>query len=230
MTTRFAFVGFRHPHIFDMYRRCCVRDDIDVVAGCEEDTATRDQLATDGSANVTHDSFSQLLSDVDCDVIAVGDSFGRRAKIIELALRAGKHVISDKPICISLAELDRIKLASRETERTVGCMLDMRDISVYLGMRQLIQAGKIGAVHAIEFEGQHPLLCGKRPSWYFEEGMHGGVLNDIMVHAVDFIPWATGLKWKSVEAARCWNATVPQHPHFAQCGQAMLTLENEAGV
>jgi predicted dehydrogenase len=55
-------------------------------------------------------------------------------------------------------------------------------------------------------------------------------LNDIIVHAVDFVPWATGLQWKSVVAARCWNATVPQHPHFSQCGQAMLTLDNDAGV
>jgi len=109
-------------------------------------------------------------------------------------------------------------------------MLDMRDLAVYLGMRQLIRAGKIGDIHAIEFEGQHPLLYGKRPNWYFKEGMHGGVLNDIMVHAVDFVPWATGLNWKSVVAARCWNATVPQHPEFSQCGQAMLTLENDAGV
>lgn len=230
MTTRFAFVGFRHPHIFDMYRRCCERDDIEVVAGCEEDAPTREQLAADGSAEVTHHSFEQVLSDVECDVIAVGDCYGRRAQILEAALQAGKHVISDKPICISLAELDRIQAASSQANRIVGCMLDMRDLAVYLGIRQLIQDGKIGEVHAIQFEGQHPLLYGKRPSWYFEEGLHGGVLNDIMVHAVDFVPWATGLKWKSVAAARCWNATVPQHPQFSQCGQAMLTLENDAGV
>lgn len=230
MTTRFAFVGFRHPHIFDMYRRCCDRDDVEVVAGCEEDEATRSELAESGSANVTHENFEQLLNDVECDVVAVGDCYGHRANIIEAALRAGKHVISDKPICISLAELERIERAADEWNRIVGCMLDMRDLAVYLGVRQLIQDGAIGEVHAIEFAGQHPLLYGRRPSWYFEEGLHGGVLNDIIVHAVDFVPWATGLKWKAVEAARCWNATVPRHPHFSQCGQAMLTLENDAGV
>ena len=230
MKTRFAFIGFRHPHIFDMYRRCCERDDIEVVAGCEEDAATRDELSKNGTATITHHDYHSILSDVACDVVAVGDCYGHRAGIIEAALGSGKHVISDKPMCISLAELDRIKVASKAADRIVGCMLDMRDLAVYLGMRNLIQDGAIGDVHAVQFEGQHPLLYGKRPGWYFEDGLHGGVLNDIIVHAVDFVPWATGLRWKSVVAARCWNATVPQHPRFSQCGQAMLTLENDAGV
>ena len=60
--------------------------------------------------------------------------------------------------------------------------------------------------------------------WYFEPGMHGGVLNDISVHAVDFIPWATGQRIDAVVAARSWNATVVEHPDFQQCGQAMFRL------
>ncbi len=230
MSTRFAFVGFRHPHINDMHSRCRQSKDIDVVACCEEDVATRNRLNKDEIVNITHDRYETLLDEVDCDVIAVGDCYGRRAEIIEAALHASRHVISDKPLCITLSELDRIEQAAADAQRIVGCMLDMRDLGVFLGLRNLIQEGNIGDVHAISFDGQHPLLYGTRPSWYFENGMHGGVLNDIIVHAVDFIPWATGLAWKSVVAARCWNATVPQHPDFMQCGQAMLTLNNDAGV
>ena len=44
------------------------------------------------------------------------------------------------------------------------------------------------------------------------------------------IPWATGLRLRSIVAARCWNARLPQHPHFRECGQALLELENGAGV
>ncbi len=230
MTVRFAFVGFRHPHINDMYARCCERPGIEVVGCCEEDAKTREELAAAATVNITHDNFQTLLREVDCDVIAVGDCYGRRADIIEASLNAGRHVISDKPLCISLDELDRIEHAAQTAGRVIGCMLDMRDLAVFLGMREVIQSGRIGEVQALSFDGQHPLLYGKRPMWYFEKGMHGGVLNDIIVHAVDFIPWAMGLQLQSVVAARCWNATVPQHPHFMQCGQAMLTLENGAGV
>lgn len=230
MSIKFAFVGFRHPHIFDMFRRCQQHEGIEVVACCEEDAATASELAEAGEVDVTHADYRSMLGDVDCDVVAVGDCYGRRAEIVVAALEAGKHVISDKPICISLNELDQIESAAAAGNRVVGCMLDMRDLPVYLGLRQLIRDGEIGDVHAIAFEGQHPLLYGQRPMWYFEPGMHGGVLNDIAVHAVDFIPWATGRSIESVIAARGWNATVKQHPDFQQCGQAMFQLDNGAGV
>ena len=69
------------------------------------------------------------------------------------ALNAGTHVVADKPLCISLDELDEIERAARANGRIVGCMLDMRDLAVYLGLRQQIQEGRIGEVHAISFDG-----------------------------------------------------------------------------
>ena len=232
MNVRFAFVGFRHPHIFDMFQRCRAHDGIDVVACCEGHAPTRERLrqGNDVDLDIAFVDHQQLLADVECDVVAVGDAYGRRADIILTALAAGKHVISDKPPCISLEQLDQIEQLARERQRVVGCMLDMRDLAVYLGLRDAIRAGTIGEVQALSFDGQHPLLFGKRAEWYYEPGMHGGVLNDIAIHAIDFIPWATGQSIKTIVAARGWNATLPQHPEFEQCGQAMLTLENGAGV
>jgi predicted dehydrogenase len=230
MKHRFAFVGFRHPHVMDMYRRCLSHEQIDVVACCETDPATREALSGGDEVAITHSDYSAMLDDVPCDVVAIGDCYGLRAGRIVAALRAGKHVICDKPLCITTSELDEIIELASERQRTVGCMLDMRDHPVYVGLRQAIQQEEIGEVHAVSFEGQHPLLYGRRPDWYFAEGMHGGVFNDIAVHAIDILPWMTGTEIRAVTAARAWNATVRQHSHFQQCGQLMLELENGAGV
>jgi predicted dehydrogenase len=230
MTHRFAFVGFRHAHIMDMYHRCMAHEEIDVVACCEVDPATRLSLAKSGTVHITHEDYTAMLSDVPLDVVAVGDCYGMRAQRIVAALRSGKHVISDKPICISREELDEIVHIARQYGLVVGCMLDMRDHPVFLEFRRLIRQGEIGEVHAISFAGQHPLLYGRRPAWYFEPGMHGGVFNDIAVHALDALPWITGRDIRKITAARAWNASVRQHSHFQQCGQLMLELENGAGV
>lgn len=230
MTIRFAFVGFRHGHIEDMYRRCRERSDVQIVGCCEEDEGTRQTLTEQNRVAITHDRFEKMLQEVPCDVVAVGDCFGRRGRLLLQGLEAGKHVISDKPLCTSRVELDQIESIARRSGVIVGCMLDMRDLAPFLGLRQTIQAGEIGAVRAISFDGQHPLMFGRRAAWYFEPGMHGGTLNDIAIHAVDMIPWATGLRFRSIVAARCWNARLPQFPHFQECGQAMLEMENGAGV
>ena len=109
-------------------------------------------------------------------------------------------------------------------------MLTMRDAAPVIGARNLIQAGRIGEVHAIAFGGQHPLLLGSRPGWYFEQGKHGGTITDIGIHAIDALPWVTGHQWAKINAARCWRAFVPQELHMQDAGQMMLEMDNGCGV
>ena len=112
----------------------------------------------------------------------------------------------------------------------IGCMLDMR-YGPYAGpLRDLLAAGVLGDIKSISFGGQHPLMYGTRPSWYFEEGKHGGVINDIAIHGMDMIAFATGLTLKTVLAARCWNAFAREEPNFLDSAQFMLELSNGAGV
>jgi len=230
MSLRLAFVGFRHGHILDLYRRAQERPDVEVVAACEEDPATREQVAAQGVVKVDYGDFQEMLAEVNPDAIAVGDYYGRRGSLLIKALTAGKHVISDKPICTRLDELDQIEALSARNRLAVGCMLNMRDAPQFIGVRDLLRRGAIGEVQAISFGGQHPLLLGKRASWYFQPGKHGGTINDIAIHALDAIPWTTGLEFSMVNAARCWHAFASGFPHFRDAAQMMLTMENGCGV
>lgn len=230
MGIRLAFVGFRHAHLFGMYRDAQEAEEFEVVAACEEDDATREELAARGDVSITHDDFEALLASVDCDAVAVGDYYGKRGRLAIRALSAGKHLLGDKPLCTRLEELDEIARLSSEQGLRVGCMLDMRDTAPVITARELIQAGTIGEVHAMAFGGQHPLLLGSRPGWYFEPGKHGGTINDIGIHALDALQWVTGLRFTSLNAARCWNAIAREYPHFEGAGQLMLTMDNGCGV
>lgn len=226
---KIAFAGFRHGHIFGMYSACTEENGFKIVAACEEHGETRDDLEKTKKAAVTHDSFEKMLDEVDCDVIACGDYYGTRGSILIEALKRGKHVIADKPVCTSMAELDEIEKLAGEKGLKVGCMLDARNSGHVLKLRELIRGGVIGEVHAINIGGQHPLLYGTRPSWYFEEGKHGGTINDIAIHAVDFVPWITGLEFAELTAARSWNARLPEVPYFHDAGQFLAKMSNNCG-
>src|SRR4051794_20173371 len=102
---RIAVAGFRHAHIHSLYQAARARPDVEVVAAAEEDEAARRALQAGGTIEITHSSIDGMLDAVPCDVVAVGDYYGRRGTLLIDALRRGKHVISDKPICTSLAEL-----------------------------------------------------------------------------------------------------------------------------
>ncbi len=226
-----AFAGFRHGHILSLYQRSLEHEAVEVVAACEEDDAAAREVASGSSAvEITHRDFGKMLSEVECDAVAVGDYYGKRGSLILTALEHGKHAIADKPLCTGRSEVDRIEELALARGLKVGCMLTMRDSRPMLGLRKLLREGTIGEVHAITFGGQHPLLHDSRPQWYFEEGKHGGTINDIGVHALDAIPWMTGLRVKRIEAARCWNAFADHAPHFQDGAQLMLSLENGCGV
>lgn len=230
MKIRFAFAGFRHGHIFDLLAGVAANPNLAVVAACEEDAATRESLKARTDVKITHDRFEKMLKETDCDVVAIGDYYAKRGCLAIQALQAGKHVIADKPLCTSLEEYRQIKDLAAETGRVVGCQFDLRSSGIMNTTRRLISSGEIGEVHTVSFSGQHPLLLGSRPAWYFQPGCHGGTINDIAIHAMDAIPWLTGRKFAAVVAARTWNAKTPQHPHFQDAAQFLLELDNKGGV
>jgi len=230
MTIRIGVIGFRHGHIYDLYRQAEKLPEVEIVAACEEDGDARQEASSHEYVQITHATYGDLLAADDCDAIAVGDYFGRRGSLVMQALSAGKHVIGDKPLCTRLSELDEIERLSTERGLRVGCMLEMRDWAQCSGVRDMVRQGLIGRVHAVSFGGQHPLLLGSRAAWYFEPGKHGGTINDIGIHALDLIPWITGRRFAVVNAARCWNAFAEGYPHFGDAGQMMLTMDDGCGV
>ena len=226
MKTRFAFAGFRHAHILDLLAGVNERADVEVVACCEEDAATRAGLGV----AITHTDFVTMLREVECDVVAIGDYYSRRGALAIAALDAGRHVLGDKPLCTALDEQTTIEKRAAERGLLVGLQLDSRDSGAFRTLHEIVRGGEIGEVCTIRIDGQHPLLPGTRPAWYFEPGKHGGTINDIGIHAFDLVPWLTGLDWRGVQAARSWNAKARDFPHFHDCAQIMATLENGAGV
>jgi len=225
---RMAIAGFRHAHIFDVYQRILARTDVELAATCEEHFEA--SLLPERNLKPDFVSLDEMLSKTDCQIVALGDAYRNRGAQAIAVLESGRHVLADKPLCTSLDEWREIQRLSQLKGLCVGLMLDIRDHANWITLRKLVQSGRIGEVQTVCFSGQHPLLWGHRPGWYFEPGRHGGTLNDIGIHAVDFIPWLTGHSIEGVVAARTWNAKATAAPHFNDCAQMMLRLSNGGGA
>ena len=225
MSLRVCFIGLRHGHIFSLYRLLAEREDMEIAGVCEEDAEARASLESEG-VTVTHERYEDMLADVECDVIACGDYYAIRGERLLAALAAGRHVIGDKPLCTRLSELEQIEQRAKQKDLRVGCMLDLTASAPFQTLGRLLREGAIGEVHTIHFDGQHPLNYGSRPGWYFEEGKHGGTINDLAIHGFDAIPWLTGRTIVEVTAARAWNARLRECPFFQDGAVAMLRLDN----
>jgi len=228
MTHHIAFAGFRHPHILSLWRQAHNHPHCRIVGAWEEDLTAREQLRAGGEVSLTHDSFSQLLSESGCEIVAIGDVYARRGRLAVDALSAGKHVISDKPLCTDIEEWKAIRDLAAARGLAIGCQLDLRENGAMRRLRAILTGGQIGEICTLNIQAQHPLRQRSRATWYFEAGQHGGTINDIGVHAFDLIPWLTGLSWRKVLVARHWNAKAASMPHFRDCAQFLATLENGA--
>ena len=227
---KILFYGFRHDHIIGLYRRALQNDSVEVVACIEEDETTRIAWGeTYGIAFDTKKTYDEWLNS-DVDIVAFGGAYGDRGEAAVKALKAGKHLILDKPICIKKSELKQIIKLSRAKNLKVYCMFDLRYMPVSMLAKKIIRSGELGEVRNVSYIGQHCLNYGKRPSWYFEKGKHGGTLNDLGIHGIDLIRDLTGLEFEKINASRVWNSYAKSEPDFKDCANFMATLSNGAGV
>lgn len=223
-----AFVGFKHRHTGAIYQEAMADPNITVL-GAWEDTEEGRALADGLGLAFNYPTLESVLNDPRVDAVCLGGSFGERGGEAIAALRSGKHVYADKPVCTSLAEIDEIEALASAKHLKVGCYLTLRFSQGIRNLREMIAEGTLGEIGCINMTAQHPLQYGSRPMWYFAPGQHGGTINDIAIHGVDLVRFITGMGIKNVTAARTWNHFATEEPDFRDCGQFMAELDNGAG-
>ncbi len=224
-----SFAGFRHSHAFALYDKLNNDPRIVILGAFEEDEQARIEAESRG-VKFSYSSLDELINDKRTDAVIIGDCYGKRGNIAVRALAAGKHIFADKPLCTRKGEIEEIKKLCENGGPAVGVMFDMRNNPNIIAAGEIIESGRLGIINNIVFEAQHPLNYGSRPAWYFEEGLHGGTINDIAVHAVDLIREFTKSDVKKVVGARVWNFYADKCPDFKDSAQLMLKMGSGAGV
>lgn len=224
---KILFYGFQHGHIDGLYQLAGQAEGLEIAACLEEDSRVKELAGKRLGIRFEEDSYDHWLKE-DVDLVAIGGKYGQRGAAVIKALKAGKHVISDKPLCTSLEELDEIEQIAREKGVKIGCMLDLRYMPSALRAREYLRGGGLGRVCNISFTGQHCIDYANRPSWYFEEGMHGGTVNDLAIHGIDLVRELTALEIEKVDGIRTWNSYAVKNPDFKDCAVFMARLSNGA--
>ncbi|MDQ3949782.1 MAG: Gfo/Idh/MocA family oxidoreductase, partial [Gemmatimonadota bacterium] len=88
----------------------------------------------------------------DVDLVVIATPNDTHAPLAEAALRAGKHVVVDKPFTITLAEARALAVRAAEVERLLSVFQNRRWDSDFSGIKQELAAGRIGEV--VEFRSE----------------------------------------------------------------------------
>jgi len=225
---KFAAVGLDHRHIYDQVGRLlklgaqCVGYWTD---GTPEPLAGFSRRFPD-IPRVT--DATAIYDDPHIDLIVTAAIPRDRADIAIRAMRAGKDVMSDKPGCTTLDDLQRIMQTSTATGRIWSVNFSERfEVPAVQKAAELVAAGRIGRVVQTLGTGPHRLNKNTRPPWFFETEQYGGILTDIASHQIDqflFFTQSTDAEIVSASVANYHNHDTPGLQDFGE-----LVLRSERG-
>lgn len=166
-----------------------------LVAVCDIDAARR-QAMMDRYQVRGYERFEDLLADAEVDVVNIATPSGMHADMTVSALRAGKHVICEKPPDVTVEKVDRMIAAARETGRKLQIIFQSRFNPLYQRVREAVQNGRLGtlvgvhgAVHWYRLQSYYDGQGGWRGTWQWDGG---GSLANQGVHTVDLMQWIAG--------------------------------------
>jgi predicted dehydrogenase len=143
-----------------------------------------------------HPNLAELLARDDVEVVTICTPSGLHPDEAVAAARAGKHVIAEKPMAITLDGADRMIGACREAGVTLSVIFQYRFNRDALRMKRALEAGLFGRpvlcnalVHWHRTQAYYDEKGGWRGTWRLDGG---GALMNQSVHAVDLLQWLLG--------------------------------------
>ncbi len=201
---RIGVLSFAHGHVNAYCHQIKSFDDAELIACWDHDAAR-------GSANAANfgipfiESLDEILKRTDIDCFMIASETNRHTDLVVAALEAGKDVLLQKPMAITLADCDRIIEAVDRTGRWFSMAFQMRCDPQNIKMKELVESGAIGRIGAIRRRHCIPVLFNKGfvegPSkWHISAEANKGMFFDDATHPIDWLLWMLGRKPVSVIA------------------------------
>jgi predicted dehydrogenase len=220
---RFAAIGIDHRHVYGM------------AANMEAAGAEFAGWWTDGQPNTEPgfvkrfpsvpkaESPEALLNDPSIGLILLSGIPRDRAAWAVKAMQAGKDVMSDKPGCTTMAQLEAIRQTVAETGRIWSIDFSERfEVPAVTSAAELVAEGAIGRVVQTLGIGPHRLNRDSRPDWFFDRDAYGGILTDIASHQIDQFLFFTGSTDAEVTMAAVANYANRDDPGLQDFGEIGL--------
>lgn len=166
---------------------------MEIVAVCDIDPSRLEVAQRDFPQVNTYTNVRELLRKQDFDLAVIVTPHNTHAPIAIQCLRAGKHVIVEKPMCIAVREANAMLKVAHANDVMLSVFHNRRWDGDYLAIKEIVDRGIIGKVFHVEmFSGSyHP----PHSWWRSEKEISGGAFYDWGAHLLD---WLLGIMQERV--------------------------------
>ena len=155
--------------------------------------------------------FKEAVADPQVDAVVVATINSTLAEISEAAIRAGKHVIVEKPAGISVAQIDNLIALEKKHGVCVRVGFNHRFHPAFIKAREIFDSGVMGELMFIRGRYGHGGRIGYDREWRADPKLAGGgELVDQGIHLIDLAGWFLG-EFKKVDghvATYFWDMPV----------------------
>lgn len=196
-----------------------------VVAVCDLNGARAQKLAAQyGGAELVADPLA-LCAHAQAEAVVIAVTHDHLAPLAEAAVKAGKHVLLEKPGARRPAELDPVIAAAQVSGTTVKVGFNHRFHPAFLKAREIFDSGALGPIMFIRGRYGHGGRIGYEQEWRFNPAISGGgELLDQGSHLIDLARWFMG------DFANCWGRAPRYFWQGAVDDNAFLALETKSGA
>lgn len=196
MQVKAGIIGFGYMGHFHL-KKCREQGDIQVIAAFDINPEKRADAVSEGLA--AFDAIENFLALEEMQLVFICTPNDVHASLSIACLKAGKHVMCEKPVTMNVMELDQVLVAARENDRIFVVHQNRRWDVDYLMVKEAVDSGVIGQITSIQSRvyGQRGVCFG----WRADPEAGGGMLYDWGIHLIDqFLCMFRGHKVKSVYA------------------------------
>lgn len=148
----------------------------------------------------TYTDFDALLADPSIDMVSLcSPRRADQAADAIKALRAGKHVLAEKPCALNEDDLDAIVQTAQESGRLFHEMAGTAFTQPYYAMRQIVRSGALGDIVQVLAEKSYPSYFEARPQ---DEQIDGGLITQAAIHALRLVEHVACTPVRSVTAVQ----------------------------
>ena len=149
--------------------------------------------------------WKELVADPTLDAVIVAATNTTHAEMSIAALKAGKHVMCEKPMAVSLEEAQALMRTAEECGKMLFIAQNQRLAPAHVKAKQLLQSGALGKVITFKSTFGHPgcerWAKEKKKTWFFQKSQsYFGCLADLGIHKIDVVRWMLDDEYTEVYA------------------------------
>jgi predicted dehydrogenase len=203
----------------------------EMVAVCDINPECAQEAADLFGISRVYTDYRELIADPEIDAVSVTTPNAFHLRPTADALRAGKHVLCEKPLGMNADEAREMCRASKESGKILQVALQLRFGAPATFMRQFIDSGGMGHIY---YARAQALRRRGVPSWgvFIDKSQQGGgPLIDIGVHILDLTLYLMGYPKPVSASAKTWD-TLGKDPElynaFGDYDRSKFTVEDFA--